>query len=86
MQNQEVLEIISNLKGRKNYEEKKSQKLGFKSLYDYINDKLEKNTKVEEEKKLKAEELLIEKELIETTPEKKRTVVAVVKNLKKLVY
>jgi flagellin-specific chaperone FliS len=73
MQNQEVLEIISNLKGRKNYEEKKSQKLGFKSLYDYINDKLEKNTKVEEEKKLKAEELLIEKELLETTPEKKES-------------
>ena len=73
MQNQEVLEIISNLKGRKNYEEKKSQKLGFKSLYDYINDKLEKNTKVEEEKKLKAEELLIEKELQETTPEKKES-------------
>ena len=73
MQNQEVLEIISNLKGRKNYEEKKSQKLGFKSLYDYINDKLEKNTKVEEEKKLKAEELLIEKELIETSSEKKES-------------
>ena len=73
MQNQEVLEIISNLKGRKNYEEKKSQKLGFKSLYDYINDKLEKNTKVEEEKKLKAEELLIEKKLIETIPEKKES-------------
>ena len=39
MQNQEVLEIISNLKGRKNYEEKKSKKLGFNSLYDYIHDK-----------------------------------------------
>ena len=71
MQNQEVLEIISNLKGRKKYEEKKSQKLGFNSLYDYINDKLEKNTKAEEEKKLKAKKLLIEKELIETKPEKK---------------
>ena len=71
MQNQEVLEIISNLKGRKKYEERKSQKLGFKSLYDYIYDKLEKNTKAEDEKKLKAEKLLIEKELLETTPEKK---------------
>ena len=72
MQNQEVLEIISNLKGRKKYEERKSQKLGFKSLYDYIYDKLEKNTKAEDEKKLKAEKLHIEKELLETTPEKKR--------------
>jgi flagellin-specific chaperone FliS len=73
MQNQEVLEIISNLKGRKNYEEKKSQKLGFKSLYDYVHDKLEKSSKAEEEKKLKAEKLLIEKELLETTPEKKES-------------
>ena len=71
MQNQEVLEIISNLKGRKNYEEKKSKKLGFNSLNDYVHDKLEKNTKAEEEKKLKVEKLLIEKELIETKPEKK---------------
>ena len=71
MQNQEVLEIISNLKGRKNYEEKKSKKLGFNSLYDYIHDKLEKNTKAEEEQKLKAEKLLIKKEFLETTPEKK---------------
>ena len=61
MQNQEVLEIISKLKGRKNYEEKKSQKLGFKSLYDYVHDKLEKNVKAEEEKRLKAEKLLIER-------------------------
>ena len=71
MQNQEVLEIISNLKGRKNYEEKKSQKFGFKSLYDYVHDKLEKNTKAEEKKRLKAEKLLIEQELLETKPEKK---------------
>ena len=38
MQNQQVLEAISNLKGRRNYEEKKSKKLGFNSLYDYIED------------------------------------------------
>ena len=73
MQNQEVLEIISNLKGRKNYEEKKSKKLGFNSLYDYIHDKLEKNAKAEKEKRLKAEKLLIEKEFIETKPEKKES-------------
>ena len=71
MQNQEVLQIISNLKGRKNYEEKKSQKLGFNSLYDYIQHKLEKNTKALEEKKLNAEKLLTEKELMKATPEKK---------------
>ena len=36
MENQQVLDVISNLKGRKNYEEKKSKKLGFNSLYEYI--------------------------------------------------
>ena len=42
MENQQVLDVISNLKGRKNYEEKKSKKLGFNSLYEYIEDKLAK--------------------------------------------
>ena len=35
MQNQEILNIIENLKGRKGYEEKKASKLGFSSLYEY---------------------------------------------------
>ena len=42
MQNQEIIDIISNLKGRKNYEEKKAFRLGFSSLYDYFEDKLQK--------------------------------------------
>ena len=32
MQNQEILNIIENLKGRRGYEEKKASKLGFSSL------------------------------------------------------
>ena len=40
MNNPQVLKIIENLKGRKNYEEKKASKLGFNSLYTYIEDKL----------------------------------------------
>ena len=36
MDNEIVLERISNLKGRLGYEEKKAKKLGFASLYDYI--------------------------------------------------
>ena len=36
MQNQQVLDIISNLKGRRNYEEKKSKKLGYNSLYENV--------------------------------------------------
>ena len=43
MQNQEIVKMIENLKGRKNYEEKKASKLGFASLYEYIEDKFQKN-------------------------------------------
>ena len=46
MQNQEIVKIIENLKGRKNYEEKRASKLGFASLYDYFEDKIVKETKV----------------------------------------
>jgi hypothetical protein len=40
MDNEIVLERISNLKGRLGYEEKKAKKLGFTSLYDYMEDKI----------------------------------------------
>ena len=52
MQNQEILKIIDNLKGRRNYEEKKANKLGFSSLYAYFEDKILKQKKVEEDKEL----------------------------------
>ena len=53
MQNQEIVKIIENLKGRRNYEEKRASKLGFASLYDYFEDKILKKQKIiEEEKKL----------------------------------
>ena len=45
MQNQEIIKIIENLKGRKNYEEKKATKLGFPSLYAYFEDKILKEKK-----------------------------------------
>ncbi len=52
MQNQEIVKIIENLKGRRNYEEKKATKLGFASLYDYFQDKILKKQKaIEEEEK-----------------------------------
>ena len=52
MQNQEIVKIIENLKGRRNYEEKRASKLGFASLYDYFEDKISKQQKaVENEKK-----------------------------------
>ena len=56
MQNQEIVKIIENLKGRKNYEEKRAAKLGFASLYDYFEDKISKKQKAleDEQKKLEA--------------------------------
>ena len=52
MQNQEIVKIIENLKGRRNYEEKRASKLGFASLYDYFEDKISKKQKaIEEEQK-----------------------------------
>ena len=49
MENQEVIQIIDNLKGRRNYEEKKASKLGFSSLYEYFEDKILKEKKLIED-------------------------------------
>ena len=56
MQNQEIVKLIENLKGRRNYEEKRASKLGFASLYDYFNDKISKKQKAleNEQKELEA--------------------------------
>ena len=52
MQNQEIVKIIENLKGRRDYEEKRASKLGFASLYDYFEDKISKKQKaLEDEQK-----------------------------------
>jgi hypothetical protein len=56
MQNQEILKMIDNLKGRRSYEEKRATKLGFASLYDYFEDKVSKKQKAfeDEQKELEA--------------------------------
>ena len=56
MQNQEIVKIIDSLKGRKGYEEKRASKLGFASLYDYLEDKISKKQKAleDEQKELEA--------------------------------
>ena len=56
MQNQEIVKIIENLKGRRNYEEKRATKLGFASLYEYFEDKISKRQKAleDEQKELEA--------------------------------
>jgi len=64
MENQEIIQIIENLKGRKNYEEKKASKLGFKSLYAYYEDKISKEKRAVEDKKKELEELKVEEQSI----------------------
>ena len=57
MQNQNIIQIIENLKGRRNYEEKKASKLGFTSLYNYFEDKILKEKKVIEDQQKKIDEI-----------------------------
>ena len=57
MQNQEIIKIIENLKGRRSYEEKKASKLGFPSLYAYFEDKILKEKQAIEDQKKQLEEI-----------------------------
>ena len=65
MENVEVSEIIANLKGRREYEEKKAKKLGYDCLYKYFEDKLDQAAKLEAEKKnlaeIEAQKILLRK-------------------------
>ena len=56
MQNQEIVKMIDNLKGRRGYEEERASKLGFASLYDYFEDKISKKQQAieDEQKELEA--------------------------------
>ena len=56
MQDQEIVKMIDNLKGRRGYEEKRASKLGFGSLYSYFEDKISKKQKAieDEQKELEA--------------------------------
>ena len=62
MQNQKIVKIIENLKGRRNYEEKRASKLGFASLYDYFEDKISKNQKAVEDEQKESEVAKTDKE------------------------
>ena len=57
MQNQNIIQLIENLKGRKSYEEKKASKLGFSSLYNYFEDKILKEKQIIEDKKKEFDEI-----------------------------
>ena len=62
MQNQEIVKIIENLKGRRSYEEKRASKLGFASLYDYFEDKISKKQKAIEDEQKESEVAKTDKE------------------------
>ena len=66
MQNQEIIKIIENLKGRKNYEQKKATKLGFPSLYAYFEDKI-----LKEKQAIKLEENKLNENVKQDKVEKK---------------
>ena len=55
MQNQEIMKIIENLKGRRGYEEKRASKLGFASLYEYFEDKISNKQKAIEDQQKELE-------------------------------
>ena len=55
MQNQEIVKMINNLKGRRGYEEKRASKLGFASLYEYFEDKISKKQKAFEDEQKESE-------------------------------
>ena len=57
MQNQQIIKVIENLKGRRNYEEKKAYKLGFSSLYNYFENKILKEKKLIEDQQKKSDEI-----------------------------
>jgi hypothetical protein len=66
MQNQEIVKIIENLKGRRDYEEKRAAKLGFASLYEYFEDKISKKQKAIEDQKKELEDTKTEDQQIKS--------------------
>ena len=76
MLNQEVNQIINNLKGRRGYEEKKAKKLGFTFLYDYFEDKLKKQQLAINNEKAMVKQALIQKEISREKNYHKRNVSA----------
>ena len=64
MQDQRIIKLIENLKGRRNYEEKKAVKLGFTSLYAYFENKIMREKQAFEDQKKELEEIKSSKEKI----------------------
>ena len=61
MEDPKIIEMISNLKGRRSYEEKKAKKLGYPSLYEYFKDKPMRELLQKEQQLLKVRKRLEQK-------------------------
>ena len=81
MQNPQIIEIIKNLKGRRDYEEKKATKLGFNSLYAYFENKLLQEKTALEESAKELEAAKAEAELLKEEKKSQKKLAAVVKVL-----
>ena len=73
MNNPQILKIIENLKGRKNYEEKKASKLGFDTLYEYIENKMLKHKEAAEAEIAHKTEIQQENNIEEKRTNKKKS-------------
>ena len=74
MEDQQTLDQIAALKGRRAYEEKRAAKLGFSNLYAYFEHKLEKKVLEADAEAAKVERFRIEKEIARAAKaEKKKT-------------
>ena len=74
MYDQQILDQIADLKGRRAYEEKRAAKLGFPDLYAYLEHKLEKKIAEADSEAAKVERLRVQKEIIRVAKfEKKKS-------------
>ena len=72
MQKEEIIKIIDNLKGKRKYEERKATKLGYDSLYEYLENKIFQQ-KQEIENKEREIELFKTKKKLSKINNKKKT-------------
>jgi hypothetical protein len=71
--NQQILQQIENLKGRRGYEENRAAKLEFSSLYAYLEHKFQKSALAVEAKAAQLERSKINKELARTAKAEKKS-------------
>ena len=71
MQKEEIIKIIDNLKGKRKYEERKATKLGYDSLYEYLENKIFQQKQEIENKERKIELIKTKKKLSQINNNKK---------------